>query len=152
MARRVIETPHILIAGAINFARALGFADYAPDSATARARFARVRAVLQGRGDDTLSYSTAWQRYDWKKAWNFDTSLAAALGSPDTVGAVARDGQGRYAAATSTGGTSISFLGRVGDVPIYGCGIYAGPLGAVATTGNGEDIVKKLLAKAVYAD
>jgi len=152
VARRVIETPHVLIVGegATRFARTLGFADYYPDSNTARARFAQVRRVLKGKVSDTISYSTAWQRYDWKKSWNFETGLNEVLGAPDTVGAVARDAEGRYAAAISTGGTSISFLGRVGDVPMYGCGIYAGPDGAVATTGNGEDIIKKLLAKRVY--
>jgi L-asparaginase/beta-aspartyl-peptidase (threonine type) len=154
VARRVIETPHLLIVGdgATRFARAMGFADYYPDSGTARARFARVLDALRGRGDDTQSYSTAWQRYDWKKAWNFGTKLSDVLGTPDTVGAVARDAGGRYAAAISTGGTSITFLGRVGDVPMYGCGIYAGPDGAVAATGHGEDIIKKLLAKTVYDD
>jgi L-asparaginase/beta-aspartyl-peptidase (threonine type) len=40
----------------------------------------------------------------------------------------------------------------VGDVPIYGAGIYAGPHGAVACTGVGEEIVKRLLAKSVYDD
>lgn len=154
VARRVIETPHVLIVGegATRFARAMGFGDYFPDSAPARERFARVVDALKGRSDDTQSYSTAWRRYDWKKAWNFETGLDEVLGSADTVGAVARDGRGRYAAAISTGGTSITFLGRVGDVPMYGCGIYAGPDGAVATTGNGEDIIKKLLAKRVYDD
>ncbi|HJV39474.1 MAG TPA: isoaspartyl peptidase/L-asparaginase, partial [Geothrix sp.] len=50
----------------------------------------------------------------------------------------------------STGGTTITFYGRVGDVPMFGAGIYAGPKGAVACTGNGEDIIKHLVAKATY--
>ncbi|MGH9866320.1 MAG: isoaspartyl peptidase/L-asparaginase family protein, partial [Candidatus Acidiferrales bacterium] len=42
-----------------------------------------------------------------------------------TVGAVARDVQGRIVAATSTGGTCCKFPGRVGDSPLIGCGCYA---------------------------
>jgi hypothetical protein len=43
-----------------------------------------------------------------------------------------------------------SLLGRVGDTPIIGSGFYAGPLGAVAATGIGEQIVRHLLARTVY--
>jgi isoaspartyl peptidase/L-asparaginase-like protein (Ntn-hydrolase superfamily) len=68
----------------------------------------------------------------------------------DTVGAVVRARDGRFAAALSTGGTSFTLYGRVGDVPIFGAGLYAGPAGAVACTGDGEVIVKEMLAKRVY--
>jgi len=149
VARKVMDTPHLLIVGegATRFARALGFADYDPTCAENKARFQRVRDILQGGDPRQLE---AWQRYDWKGAWNFPTPLKEALGSPDTVGCVTRDAKGRFAAAISTGGTTITFFGRVGDVPIYGAGIYAGPRGAVACTGNGEDIIKHLVAKAAY--
>ena len=40
--------------------------------------------------------------------------------------------------------------GRVGDTPLIGCGLYAGPHGAVATTGEGEEIMRVVLAKQVY--
>ncbi|MGH3171754.1 MAG: isoaspartyl peptidase/L-asparaginase family protein, partial [Trebonia sp.] len=42
-----------------------------------------------------------------------------------TVGAVARDADGRVAAATSTGGMTGQADGRVGDSPIVGAGVYA---------------------------
>ncbi|MCG8427429.1 MAG: isoaspartyl peptidase/L-asparaginase, partial [Chromatiales bacterium] len=42
-----------------------------------------------------------------------------------TVGAVARDCEGRLAAAASTGGTVNKHFGRVGDSPIIGAGVYA---------------------------
>lgn len=67
-----------------------------------------------------------------------------------TVGAVARDGQGRYAVATSTGGSAPALLGRVGDTPLPGCGFWCGPMGAVGATGIGEAIVRQLLARTVY--
>ncbi len=41
-------------------------------------------------------------------------------------------------------------LGRVGDSPLPGAGFWAGPAGAVATTGVGEAIIRRLAAKAIY--
>ena len=67
----------------------------------------------------------------------------------DTVGAVAFDGT-EFAAALSSGGLERSAMGRVGDVPLPGCGLFCGPSGAVACTGDGEFIALKLLAKEVY--
>ncbi len=149
VARKVMDTPHLLIVGegATRFARAMGFPDYDPTCAENRARFKRVQDILKGTDPRQLD---AWRRYDWKRGWNFPTPLKEALGTPDTVGCVTRDAQGRFAAAISTGGTTITFYGRVGDVPMFGAGIYAGPKGAVACTGNGEDIVRHLVAKATY--
>ena len=149
VARKVMDTPHILIVGegATRFARATGFPDYDPTCPENQARFKRVKDILQGSDPRQIE---AWKRYDWKKGWNFPTPLKEALGSPDTVGCVTRDAKGHFAAAISTGGTTITFYGRVGDVPMYGAGIYAGPKGAAACTGNGEDIIKHLVAKATY--
>ena len=42
-----------------------------------------------------------------------------------TIGAIARDPQGNLAAATSTGGIVNKRLGRVGDSPIVGSGVFA---------------------------
>jgi beta-aspartyl-peptidase (threonine type) len=71
-------------------------------------------------------------------------------GGCDTVGAVVRDAHGRFAATASTGGTLYMLRGRVGDSPLLGAGVYAGPNGAVAATGVGEEIARRLLAKTVY--
>jgi L-asparaginase/beta-aspartyl-peptidase (threonine type) len=35
-------------------------------------------------------------------------------------------------------------------VPIHGCGSFAGPAGAVACTGHGEEIIKQMMARTVY--
>jgi L-asparaginase/beta-aspartyl-peptidase (threonine type) len=40
--------------------------------------------------------------------------------------------------------------GRVGDSALFGCGLWAGPGGAVAATGIGEEIIRTSVAKAVY--
>lgn len=68
--------------------------------------------------------------------------------SHDTVGAVALDGSGNLAAATSTGGTLNKSPGRVGDSSLIGCGCYADNLSAaVSVTGWGEPIMKLVLGK-----
>lgn len=65
----------------------------------------------------------------------------------DTVGAVALDADGNLATANSTGGVSFKLPGRVGDSPIPGAGFYAdNRFGAVATTGQGEHIMRAGLA------
>jgi len=62
-----------------------------------------------------------------------------------TVGAVALDGQGRLAAATSTGGYTNKMPGRVGDSPIVGAGNFADARVAVSGTGHGESFMKLVL-------
>ena len=69
--------------------------------------------------------------------------------STDTVGCVAFDGT-TFVAALSTGGMAGAHYGRVGDVPIIGSGLYAGPEGAVAATGDGEAIMMKITAYRAY--
>jgi beta-aspartyl-peptidase (threonine type) len=71
----------------------------------------------------------------------------------DTVGCVARDTQGHVAAGTSTGGLANTRAGRVGDSPVAGCGLYADNLlGAVSLSGDGESIMRTMLAaRAMHA-
>src|SRR6266404_3164947 len=65
-----------------------------------------------------------------------------------TVGAVAIDRDGRFFAATSTGGTCCKLPGRVGDSPLIGCGCYVdSEAGGVSCTGFGEAIMKIVMAK-----
>jgi beta-aspartyl-peptidase (threonine type) len=65
-----------------------------------------------------------------------------------TVGAVGLDRNGLLAAATSTGGTAGKLPGRVGDSALIGCGTYAeSSLGGVSCTGDGEAIIRVVLAR-----
>ena len=68
-----------------------------------------------------------------------------------TVGCVAFDASGNLAAATSTGGIFNKLPGRVGDSPLIGCGTYADDYGAASCTGEGEAIIRLLLAKSVVS-
>jgi L-asparaginase / beta-aspartyl-peptidase len=84
--------------------------------------------------------SETWERKNTDPLPGFD--------SHDTVGAVALDGHGNLAAATSTGGTLNKTPGRVGDSSLIGCGCYADNLAAaVSLTGWGEPIMKLVLGK-----
>jgi beta-aspartyl-peptidase (threonine type) len=84
------------------------------------------------------------QTYSTRKAFTHPT---------DTVGCVALDQAGHIAAGTSTGGTPNKMPGRVGDVPMVGCGYYADDeLGGASCTGWGESIAKVILARqALYS-
>jgi isoaspartyl peptidase/L-asparaginase-like protein (Ntn-hydrolase superfamily) len=152
VARAVMDsTPHLVLAGegATRFAHRLGFEDVVPVSPEAVAKYqARMKrqAEVFARTDTTF--------FDWRRFWNFPGPMPPDVlewgRHGDTVGTVARDAQGKFAATLSTGGTSVTLYGRVGDVPVYGAGLYAGPAGAVACTGEGEEIIKRAMARSVY--
>ena len=59
-----------------------------------------------------------------------------------TIGAVALDLSGGFAAATSTGGTFGKLEGRVGDSPMIGAGTWADDDIAISCTGTGEHIIR----------
>ena len=72
--------------------------------------------------------------------------------SRGTVGAVAIDGGGNLAAATSTGGMTNKRPGRVGDSPIIGAGTYAkNGVCAVSATGHGEYFIRAVAAHHICA-
>lgn len=68
-----------------------------------------------------------------------------------TVGAVALDMYGNFAAATSTGGVLGKKVGRVGDTSIPGAGTYADDVLAFSATGIGEFIIRSVLGMEVKA-
>lgn len=68
-----------------------------------------------------------------------------------TVGAVARDRDGHFAAATSTGGIVGKRSGRVGDSPIPGAGTWADGACAISATGDGEAILRVALSRSIAA-
>jgi L-asparaginase / beta-aspartyl-peptidase len=75
------------------------------------------------------------------------SSETRRTGTHDTVGCVALDQNGLLVAGTSTGGLEDAKPGRIGDSPMPGCGFYAdNKMGAVALSGDGEHIARKILA------
>ncbi|MHC4597638.1 MAG: isoaspartyl peptidase/L-asparaginase [Planctomycetota bacterium] len=144
VARAVLDTPHVLLAGegATAFARWAGFPEY--DPATDRTREFIRKGMEKLKEGKVSPYNQPWVEFS-KRYPVFEDP-----GGCDTIGAVASDGKGGYAAANSTGGSALMLVGRVGDSAHFGAGLWAGPAGAVATTGIGEHIIRKLVAKEIY--
>ena len=148
VARAVADTPHHLLVGEglQQFARATGHGPYHHITDKARANHRAMLARLQ-----TAQQAMAGVDNDaFARFWNYDAPLQRGSAACDTVGAVARDADGHFAVAGSTGGSTPALLGRVGDTAIVGSGFYAGPLGAIAATGVGEYIIRHMLAREVY--
>jgi len=61
----------------------------------------------------------------------------------DTIGMVAMDMNGNLSGSCTTSGMGFKMRGRVGDSPIIGAGLYVdNEVGAVAATGQGEDVIR----------
>jgi beta-aspartyl-peptidase (threonine type) len=149
VARNVLKTPHVALAGdgATIFARKQGLEDFHKASKSALERYKKVKQIIkEGRLSEE---APRWKDYSIESLWNFE-GISYKDVFCDTIGAVAIDKEGVLAVANSTGGFSPMMLGRVGDAPMIGCGFYAGPVCAIAATGMGEEIIKKMLAKTVY--
>lgn len=97
-------------------------------------------------------FHTERRREQLERARRGDKLAAVTLNYFGTVGAVARDGKGNIAAATSTGGTTGKRAGRVGDTPIIGAGTYANnATAAISGTGHGEFFMRWLVAHDIHA-
>ena len=126
LARAVMEkSPHAMLAGkgAEDFARELG---------------------LEIADEKYFFTDRRWEALERVR------QTRAALSDADrhgTVGAVALDGMGNLAAATSTGGNTNERQGRIGDTPIIGAGTYANnKTCAVSATGDGEFFMRAVAA------
>lgn len=166
VARAVMDhTDHVCLtgAGAYAFACEQGFVPLPPDALVhPRERLAFETWIKAGRPSAKVFFAHA------------ENATAVGL-EPDkrgTVGVVLAvkqnllssasqhqhqlkpvPGQGQYAlfAGTSTGGIPGKRPGRVGDVPLVGCGLYADDWGgaAVSCTGWGEGLMRIAAAKSV---
>ena len=150
VARAVADTPHVALAGqgATALARGLGLSGAFRPSSFALERWRWWQGALRRRRAGEVPDN--WREFDLQRHWNFPTSYDAVFQPHDTVGAGVRGPDGGFAVASSTGGASPMLRGRVGDVPFVGCGFYAGQHGAVAITGIGEEIIRRMLARVVY--
>jgi L-asparaginase / beta-aspartyl-peptidase len=107
--------------------------------------------LLVGKGAEAFAASKSFPRVEDPK--NYYKTAASGMASVNngTIGAVARDRQGRLAAATSTGGLQGKLPGRVGDTPIIGAGCWADERAAVSCTGLGEYFMRVNAAADVSA-
>ena len=123
LARAIMETsPHVMLAGqgAEDFARKLGL------------------EVVEQKYFYTEQRWHAWERVRKRR-----TEPLSEADRHGTVGAVALDQSGDLAAATSTGGNTNKWPGRIGDTPVIGAGTYANnKTCAVSATGDGEFFIR----------
>jgi L-asparaginase / beta-aspartyl-peptidase len=112
-----------------------------------------THVLLGGGGALAFARRKGFADYDpttaARRAGHRRAALASRLSAAGTVGAVARDATGEFAAATSTGGVTFKLRGRIGDSPIPGAGNYATPVAAASATGHGELMLRTLATKRV---
>lgn len=137
VARKVADSPHKILTGegATTFARRYGFGDYDPSTPENVEKLKGYKRKIDS-GELPL----------WMGDWRPYKDLIK-----DTVGAVAVDRRGVFAAASSSGGTALMMPGRVGDCALFGCGQYVAKNCAIAVTGVGEAIIEKVLAYQIFA-
>jgi beta-aspartyl-peptidase (threonine type) len=140
-ARAVLEkSEHVFLVGrgAELFATAQGLEVVDPSCFWTRERWLQLQDALREE-----------EKARGRKGSAAPPPRVRALG---TVGAVARDRQGRLAAGTSTGGLTNKRYGRVGDSPVIGAGTYADDTAcAVSCTGHGEVFLRHAVAHDVAA-
>lgn len=143
LAHDLLEDRHILIVGegADRRARDLGLPVIPAPPPDKLATYAKLRAAKAERLEDLATVG----RPDDDEHASPDDGVSEDT-SHDTVGAVALDATGELAAAVTTGGLWLKTLGRVGDSPLVGAGLFAcNELGgAVVATGIGERLLKDL--------
>ena len=142
LARRIMEkTPHIMLGGeaAERFAASQGLPLESEEYFFTQFRWDAMQKL---RGTDKTALSE-------DIVVHAPSSSPAAMG---TVGAVALDAAGHLAAATSSGGTTNKYAGRIGQACIVGAGVYANDATcAVSCTGQGEAFMRGVTAYDVSA-
>lgn len=150
VARRVMEkTPHVLLvgAGAQQFAVAEGFpledgklSEDAKKSYEQWLKKSEYKPVINIE-NTKHSATIAAPANDWAAA--APARLPNGEWNHDTIGMVAMDASGNLSGSVTTSGMGFKMRGRVGDSPIIGAGMFVdNEVGAVAATGQGEDVIR----------
>lgn len=128
--------PPLLLAGAgaSAFAKEIGL------------KMVTMDQLISKKASNTFNYYRS-------KITEFELSNAVELSPLDTVGAIAIDNEGNVASGCSSGGIVLKLSGRVGQAACYGAGCWSQKFDnqstAVCTTGNGEYLMKTLLAREI---
>lgn len=105
----------------------------------------QINNVLTGDGADLYAQNNGFKICDTLEIYPDNDGCK----SHDTVGVIGRSGINLYTGLSSSGRKG-KHLGRVGDSPLVGSGYYAqNGIGAAVATGDGEVILKGVLAKEV---
>lgn len=151
-ARKVMEqSGHVLLtgAGADQFASEAGLEQVDPSFFFTEHRWRQLEKRLTERGQPVPARPAGAPRVATPP---IPSNTPDELNKRGTIGVVAVDGQGNYAAGTSTGGMTAKRFGRVGDSPIIGAGTYAmNDVCAVSATGAGEYFIRLSVARSICA-
>ena len=137
VAKKVSEmTDHTILggAGAVDFARKIGFPDYDPRTSQRIAEYTALRSKVPEGALKVNHFSAGHPEH-------------AHSTTTGTVGAVALDSSGNLATATTTGGRLLKLPGRIGDTALPGSGTYATAYGAASSTGPGEFVMRILATR-----
>jgi len=121
LAKKVMEeTPHVILAG----------------------KGAEIFAYSQGFKKDNLlteQSREAWNK--WKETSKYQPIIN--IENHDTIGMLTIDKNGDIAGACTTSGLAYKMVGRVGDSPIIGSGLFLdNEVGGAVATGMGEEVLK----------
>jgi len=121
VARKVMEeTPHVMLVG----------------------EGAKQFAISQGFEPENLlteASKKAWEK--WKEKSEYKPIIN--IENHDTIGMLAIDKNGDISGACTTSGLAYKMVGRVGDSPIIGGGLFVdNEIGGASATGLGEEVLK----------
>jgi N4-(beta-N-acetylglucosaminyl)-L-asparaginase len=158
VARRVMEkTPHVMLvgAGAQQFAVAEGF-PLEPQELSEGAKRTYEQWLKKSEYKPVINIEKTQSHPGAGEPSAGDHTLAAAGVGPaaparlpdgnwnhDTIGMVAMDASGNLSGSCTTSGMGFKMRGRLGDSPIIGAGLFVdNEIGAVTSTGQGEDVIR----------
>jgi beta-aspartyl-peptidase (threonine type) len=148
LARAVMEkSPHVMLVGegAERFGRAQGVEEADPSWFFTERRWQGLERELRRQGLPVPPRPPGAPQLQSQGPGPDDHRYG-------TVGVAVRDGQGNFAAGTSTGGTTAKLWNRVGDAPVIGAGTYAkNGVCAVSATGTGEYFIRLAVARSICA-
>jgi N4-(beta-N-acetylglucosaminyl)-L-asparaginase len=143
VARRVMtDTPHHLIAGegALDFARACGFAERDLLSANSRSLWQEWKRRLDARLADRRVDAATRTRVGYEIG--LEIAREGLIDANHLWGTITCSGvgpRGDICGVTTTSGLAWKIPGRIGDSPILGAGLYVRQgVGAAGSTGRGE--------------
>jgi len=108
---------------------------------------AKQFALSKGFQEECTITDKMKQHYEQWKATQQSVNPIPAEKGHDTVGLIALNENGDIAVGCSTSGLKYKEVGRVGDSPIIGSGLYVeNDVGAATATGDGDEIMKHCLS------
>lgn len=157
VARRVMEkTPHVMLVGvgAQQFAVAEGFplepqelSEKAKENYEQWLKKSEYKPIINIERTEGQPSGSTGHGSSVPAGAGHGPSAPARLSNGDwnhdTIGMIAMDAAGNLSGSCTTSGMAFKMRGRLGDSPIIGAGLFVdNEVGAVAATGQGEDVIR----------